>query len=387
MDFMDFNEYEITGNQVLLNLPKALILNSRQSKTPFGGCEWVKKTVEAVKYAVGRRMPVISSVGMNTWEIILWATQNYGGNGIVILPFEKNDNPHGLIDSISNDFCLNKDDFAFVFVHSGNESRSRKSWWESRDRLAFNIADYIFPVSVRRDGKWINFINSTNAQFKEIEYSYKARYEPKMKEVKANENILKDIYRCENWEWLTHWTRKFYGPWPGERSCDFYRALVASESDYPRKASDTLKKIISERLLRGSSSRIRGGTNVVAFTSLEPSDAVKLMKWRSRYVRYTFEPYGIAIHKEAALNIGIKPVRYVKGNEDTPDVDIGFVQGYDKGNWSMESEWRYIGDLDLGMFDKDDIRVIVPKTKEIQDFQSVSPFKIIALDNLEDISG
>jgi hypothetical protein len=87
------------------------------------------------------------------------------------------------------------------------------------------------------------------------------------------------------------------------------------------------------------------------------------MTWRKRYVYYNFEPYGIAIHREEAERLGIRPVIY--GNQDLydrmPESDRPFYQNIGSGNanWQPEAECRYLGDFELKEIPTSRIRLIV----------------------------
>ena len=377
MDLEEINTIQ-EGNQPVFQSRKAVILNSRQSKTPVGNDPWVRKTLEAVKSAIEKGYAIVSSVGMNTWELSLWATGEYGGNGVVLLPIEKNRNEKITIEKLTVDFELRPERFGFYFLESGIKTRSSKSWWDSRDETSISIADIVMPVSIRAKGRWSQFIESINPEI--IDDSFRISYSQKGKGKGLEFRIPDEIPRRENWDYLTHWTRRFYEPWPGEKSSDFYRAIVSSGNEYPRTASATLQKILSDRILRGSGARIRGGTPVVAFTSLEPRDAIGLMKWRSRYVRYTFEPYGIAIRKSAAVSLGMRQVEYVSNRKNAVKEDAEFIQGYSKGDWPKEAEWRFAGDLNLNLLDPSDIKILVPQTSEAERFQTYFPYEVISLE-------
>ena len=368
------------GNQSIVQSRKSVILNSRQSKTPVGNDSWVQKTLQSVRSAVERDYAIISSIGMNTWELSLWATNEYGGKGVVFLPVEKKEVEAVSVEKLINDFELVPENFAFLLIKPEIETRSSKGWWDSRDKIVFDIADMVMPVSVREKGRWSQFLES--ADLKNIDNSFRIRYSQKSKGRGLEIKIPNEITHVENWDYLTHWTRRFHEPWSGEKSSDFYRAIVSSGFEYPRTASATLKRIISEKLLRGAGTKIRKGIPVVAFTSLAPSDAVNLMRWRSRYVRYTFEPYGVAIKREAAISLGARQVEYISNRMKIHGEDSAFIQGYSKGDWPREAEWRFVGDLDLKRLDESDMKILIPHSDELDEFQSVSSNEVVSLDSL-----
>ncbi len=376
------------GNTNLFDTETAVILNSRHGKFPKGSDIWVRNTISAVKSAIGRRKTIIASIGMNTWEIVLWACGEYGGNVIVILPDNKRDDIVNNAEYFMHDFGLKLDNCAFKLVQSESRSQGKKAWWDTRDKLAVDMAYEIMPVSVRQGGRWSDVLTSRIVNAKTVNRAFQTAYNHK---AERNRMAFEMSYNgiSYNPDFITHWTRRFCCPWPGERTADYYKAIANSRDKYPRGADATLKRILSEKLLRGSSTRIKNGKIAVGFTDLPPHEAVKLMKWRRRYCRYTFEPYGIAIRKEAAIDSGIKPVTYIGKNQITEGFNPLLLQKPDeytqtcsKGEWWRESEWRFIGNLDLSRFAPADIRVIVPSNSQTRQFSDLSRCNAISLESI-----
>ncbi|MCD6217247.1 hypothetical protein J7L05_05235 [bacterium] len=396
------------GNTYLFDTETAVILNSRHGKFPKGSDIWVRNTVSAVKSAIGRRKTVIASIGMNTWEIALWACGEYGGNVIVILPDNKRYEIVNNVECFMHDYGLKLDNCAFKLVQSEGHSNGKKAWWDARDKLAIDMAYEIMPVSIRKGGRWSEVLISPIVNAKMVNREFQTAYNHKPEKTQMAfeipqsgisyisnldcSNLDCDNPDCSisyNPDFITHWTRRFCCPWPGEKSADYYKAIAYSRDKYPRGAGATLKRILSEKLLRGSSTRIKNGKIAVGFTDLPPHEAVKLMRWRKRYCRYTFEPYGIAIRKEAAIDAGIRPVTYI-GNPNSPDrirssqmtKPDEYTQTCSKGEWWRESEWRFIGNLDLSRFAPADIRVIVPSNNQIRQFSDLSKINAISLEGI-----
>jgi hypothetical protein len=169
---------------------------------------------------------------------------------------------------------------------------------------------------------------------------------------------------------------------PGETASSFYRDLLESD-EYPRSALRVLQRIVVEGCIRASQRFIRGGYAVVSLTAHDPVAATKLMRWRKRYVYYNFEPYGIAIGREAALASGIRPVVY--GDEATfaelPETDRPFFQkaGSEIADWTPEAEWRHLGGLHLNKLPKDQVRVIVFRPEEVCVISGVSDLEVVSL--------
>ena len=379
------------GNSSLLNTETGVILNSRHGKFPKGSDAWVRNTISAVKSAVSGGKTIVASVGMNTWEIVLWACGEYGGNAIIILPISRQNEIVNNAEYFMQDYGLKFDSCAFCFVKPACASRGKKAWRDARDKLAVDLGYEIMPVSIRKDSRRSKVLENSIMNGKTVNREFQIKYNHNPEKTRMVFEMSQNGISY-NWDYITHWTRRFCGPWSSEKPADYYKAITNSYDKYPRGADATLNRILSEKLLRGSSVRIKNGKHAVGFTDLPPHEAVKLMKWRKRYCRYTFEPYGIAIRKEAAIDAGIKPVTYIdktrglsplSGNFDPlsqkPDE---YTQTCSKGEWWRESEWRFIGSLDLSRFASDDIRVLIPFRRQFNDFSDVSGFEKVSLDSI-----
>ncbi len=370
----------IVGNGALLDSEMSVILNSSQSKTPVGADAWVRRTIEASRSNIISGRPIVTSIGMNTWELTLWTVGEHGGNAVVVLPEPSHGSIVDEIGRISIDFNLHPDHHAWVFFQAPKVLQSTKRWWETRDSITIELARRLIPVSVRTDGRLDGLVSGTSGRDKVLDNRFRAGYSSRSRKPLKIESP--DVCReFHNWSCVTHWTCRCYGPWPGETSADFYRDVVSSGDEYPRLAVATLLRILQERKLRGSGNHMRNGTTAVAFTECEPSEAIKLMKWRKRYVRPTFEPYGIAICKKAALCRGIRPVTYVEsGNGAQPDAP-GLLQGYGTGEWQREKEWRAIGEVDLSDFRCEDILVLVPSEPVADQVRKSTEYRVVSLES------
>jgi len=371
-----YSNFEIENSRL------AVILNSRQSKTPFGDDPWIVNSIKAVKHAAEKKYILITSTEMNTWELICWACGNINGYQIIICPVMPEEKIERVITNITNDFGLDQNKTGWLFFEV-SKAKSKKANWPVRDRLAVDIADIIIPVSIRPYGNLKKLVDKYKEKRKKIiaedfqtEYVSKKRYPGNMPE-DVSEN-LKNM----TWDYITHWTRTCYGRLPGETRGMFYLKLLSSNDYYPNRALETLKNIIIERRIRGSSTHQRDGNNVVAFSSLHPKDILSLMSWRKRYVRWNFEPYGIAIGREAAVKAGIQPVFYGKPAlyKKLSDKDKPYFQseGENGSNWREEHEWRFLGDLNLTEINPSNIKIIVVKPDEIENIKRTTEFEIIS---------
>jgi hypothetical protein len=374
------NGLKFYGNFDIDSSPKAAIFNSRQSKTPTGSDLWVVNTLRAVKSSIEKEYIVLTSLGMNTWELLIWACSEFGGKQIVIFPAVDDSEKETLINKICYDFNLDESRTGWLFFKPTAKARSSKADWPRRDKIAFKMADLIMSVSVRAEGNLDTLIR--NQKEKPIINDFHTSYKTKTSAQAFKADKIVSTIPIKGWNYITHWTRSCYGPWPAEKPGAFYKRLAISNNIYPGNALETLKNILKYGRIRGSSRHLREGTSGVAFSSLHPAKILPLMRWRKRYVRWGFEPYGIAIEREAAIRSGIQPVIYSK-----PEL-YGRLKEHDKpyfqnegesGAWRDEHEWRYIGDFDLSGVSSDNLTIITFKQDEIGQIRDVTPAMIISM--------
>jgi hypothetical protein len=87
--------------------------------------------------------------------------------------------------------------------------------------------------------------------------------------------------------------------------------------------------------------------------------------------------------------LGILPVTYVpqtSGNNQQESSDAVLrqkaVSTSKRGgriNWTVEQEWRHVGDLDLGQLPRNAICVFVPTATEAQHLAKFSPWRVVVM--------
>ncbi|MBU1318501.1 MAG: hypothetical protein KKG33_03275 [candidate division Zixibacteria bacterium] len=360
----------------------ALILNSRQSKQPTGSDAWVVNTIAAANYAACEGFGLISSVGMNTYELVTYLASKLEVPLDLIVPSSMSGSPNELLES----FDLNNSITRISAVESSG--KSSKDWWLDRDRTAIGNADLVLPVSVNPEGNLAMMIAGHARCDAVTDHTFSTPYTKSSRRLynpPDKSSIV--ISKHESWDYLTHWTRSFDGPWPNQKSFDYYDEMIASAGSYSHRALNSLKNILQTSKIFGTGERIQGGYEVVSLTERHPADAVTLMKWRARFVRWNFEPYGIAIERNFAESIGIRPVIYATPNifQNMRDCDKPYFQnkGEKSGNWEPEQEWRFHGDIDLSELPADKAKIIVRKGSEINEVRELTSCEVVALTNEE----
>ncbi|HPA45987.1 MAG TPA: hypothetical protein PLG59_04730 [bacterium] len=356
------------------------VLNSRQGKYPQRGEEWIRATCDAVRDAHASGKGIISSLGLKTWEISLWAAGKVGAPVTLVLPHSKA-NPETLLEQIAEDYQIHPKHLTALLFPAPHGPHRPKADWPERDRLVVSFADEIWPVSLRPGGNLEALVQSGG---KPVMETHRVAYHP------MEDHPIQPIEQAdlapwtfpETWPYLTHWTHSFGGPWPGEKPADYYANLAQPGTGNPCSSPATLRRILEEKLLRGSASRMPGGQRAVAFTALPPGPAMETMRYRKRFQRWNYEPYGIALDRKMLLELGARPVTYE--SEGCKDRENLFVQGQRSGraDWSVEQEWRFPGDLGLSQFGPGQAVVIVRNPQDRGDFQAISPWPVQSLTDL-----
>lgn len=371
----------VQGNRDLLNGKPAVILNSRQSKTPCGNDSWVGATSRAVTELVGSGYTIITSIELITWEIATYLVAKNDGDQIIVSPYCDNENGKIIFQKTIDEFGLDNDRTAMVFVAPEMSPGKPKATWPKRDKAAITLASILVPVSIRPGGKLESLLKTPG---KEREISTKYQIEYKKPIVRPPRYEDKSIsFNCESWDYITHWTRTHHGPWPGQTKRDFYRQLIKSESEYPNSAFNVLRNIAEEGMIRASSKRIREGLEVVGFTESTPREVLGQMRWLPKRVNWNFEPYGVAIRKKAASEIGIRPVMYGCPDDyrqlSNPDKPYFQSRGQKDVDWSIEREWRNIGDLDLSKIPPEDLTFLIWRKEEIDLMREITASEVLVL--------
>jgi len=335
-----------------------LILNSAHSKYPRGSDDWVRATVEAVRRLRSSGETMLCSTDPSPWDLATYLAGNLGMNVKLIVKSGGNEAGVREFESLLDEFALDGRRTTPLYLGSTGSART-KAVWRVRDRYAFESARVVYPISIRPGGRLEALLGEYGNRVEvrgdfRIDWKTGEHREP----YDFSESTVNPLPRGN---WLVHWTRASQGAWPGEKAWEFWHDLLARPHTYVRSALDTLVRILSERRIRGTSRRFPGKRRAVSLTSLDAGGAIALMRWRKRFVRYTFEPYGIGIRRNVLEDMGARRVRYEKPAGDVPDTERLFVQSPGtRGDWSREREWRMHGDIPLDEMNPGDFIAVVP---------------------------
>jgi hypothetical protein len=371
---------------------RTTIINSRQHRLPYADDPWLAATSTAVARAVSSNSTIISSVGMITWEWIVWNTTRLKGHQIVIIPRGKVASLQDRVRQIIDDFDLDTECTVFLMPFSPKDKPFRKSVYPERDRWATALSHCIQPLAVRPSGIMSRLLSEPKLSGI-IDPSYRlalSRSRPQTDKLKLlisksdvraiQAGLSYDISNEANSrDYLTHWTRACHGSWPGERRTDFYAALYSAGTGYPRDGLSTLRRILTEGTIHASGRMMPGGVPMTSLTATSPAELLKIIRWRPGYIRWNFEPYGISIRRRLLESLGAKEVTY--GTDDQYEkLDVSEQPFFQKNarnkDWRIEEEWRLPGDLSLQHLKNEDAIIWVLNQDQIHEIQKVSRFPV-----------
>lgn len=359
------------GDRTLLTWPTHAILNSRQGACPHGGEAWVQRTVEAAMRCARAGSVLVTGIGLPTWELGLWGGAQALGSAVIVTPVDPRwprERVDKALHAVLDDFGLMRQDCLVVPYH--DPGKAPKRLWPARDRWVLEQAGTWVPVSYRPDGFFARALRE-RAEGARIDERFLADYSPE----KARYSPAPDPEQASNtlsaldFPFAIHWTRTCRGPWPGESRDAYYTDLVASRHRYPRSALDTLRRILREGRIRGSGWRMPLQRPMVSLSAAAVEAQIERMRWRRRYARPSYEPYGIAVSLSALERLGGHAVSYGPAGQGPASLrERLFYQSVDPEgeDWSQEAEWRTNGDLDLSRLAEDEAAVLVPTREEAE---------------------
>jgi len=191
----------------------------------------------------------------------------------------------------------------------------------------------------------------------------------------------------ESWQWLTHCTRAQSDGWPDQRQIDYLDELLLNCDASDHSAFAAVQRIIATQRLVATSRMIRGDTDVVCFTAVPLRDLPQLRSFRSHLTRWDFEPYGICIRHDWLARRRCLPVRYGDDSlwnslaaEDRPLFQVRTTRSRRRSiDWSIEREWRHVGDVDLAELPTEAGLIFVPTREEAEQLATISRWPVTIL--------
>jgi hypothetical protein len=190
---------------------------------------------------------------------------------------------------------------------------------------------------------------------------------------------------AENWPFLTHSTRRREGPWPDQSQIDYLDDLILARNGADHSALAALRRILQKQRLLATAQTIRGGTPVVSFTAVPLAELDRLRVFRPHRGRWDFEPYGISIRRDWLQRNGARPVLYGDDRlwaslpaDDRPFFQRRRTQRSPDGqiDWTVEAEWRVVGDIDLSHLPPDAGLLFVPTRTHAREIAAISRWPV-----------
>lgn len=179
---------------------------------------------------------------------------------------------------------------------------------------------------------------------------------------------VSEMPACFDKQFLAHWTRRCDGPWPGQADTKWFEQLLLADPSRQRSAEHVLERIILQQRILASPAAIRGATPVVCLTAVPVDRWPEMRVYRQHRRRWDFLPFAIAMRLDWLLQKGARQVIY--GDEHDwqsllPAWRPFFqkarsLQGTTEIDWSLEKEWRVVGNIDLSELESEDGFILVP---------------------------
>lgn len=353
--------------------------NSRKSKLTSPEAQWLTVLRQALAdHAPGAATGIASSCGTTTYDLLTAFARQNDRPLCLVLPFPlqvmMSDGP------LASLLAGKKPELALT-CQSANLQCSKADRLFCRDRLLAHLADINLVLEIRAGGNLHNILrerqtsrpgglivfrpaapNQQNAgNFSLMETfpaaeTFQLRKPPNISPPVASPAAPRLSDRSlptrEYWShYLYHYTRACPGPWPGQPYRDYLLALLANEPLCGHSALETLVRMLRERRVRASNRITRGAQPVISWSARPPSEMAAMRKWNPALLRWTFEPYGIAISKKALRTLGAKPAIYGRDSvfSRLTSRDRFRYQRHEPPAcaWKHEREWRSPGDLPL----------------------------------------
>ena len=149
-------------------------------------------------------------------------------------------------------------------------------------------------------------------------------------------------------QFLVHWTRARHGPTPAQSEGEYLDELLLGQNCLANGAgsSDLLNlcRIVAGQRITGTRRLSRSRRAVVCLSEIGLSELVNRPTFQSHLARWDRLPYGVAIRRVAAQNLGARPVIY---GDDATWAGLSADQrpffqsaGGNPSRWREEKEWR-----------------------------------------------
>jgi hypothetical protein len=340
------------GDPLILDEEAACIVNSRKARRVDPNDPWIPATISLFQLASKRVRTFVSSYGTLSYGLVSTLTQRSPHSLVIVcdgvLPFmEASERVEDFLERHEDLFSPNHT--LFLSPYPPGSLPPAPARWKERDGLVVALSSQVFVAAIRKGGTMDEIVRTactrpidivvmqpekitptTSGNLRVLNHPSVARIEPISIQTQPHPaEESGDVFRgsvqpkrrdLRLREWpeqgshLIHYTRSCSCPWPGQTWGAYCKSLIDHREDAAHTGFHTLLHILEEGRIRASHRLTRGAVPVVSFTECLPRELEGIMKWRRGLIRWSFEPYGIGVAKEALLHLGVSRVIY--GDED-----------------------------------------------------------------------
>lgn len=185
-------------------------------------------------------------------------------------------------------------------------------------------------------------------------------------------------------DYVVHWTRRRKGPWPNQSENRYLDDLLFGTDAANHDRLHALLRILATNKLLATSQLTRDSRPVVCFSAVTVDQLGSLRQFRRHLGRWDFETAGIAVKRSVFEAAGGRKAIY--GDEadwsSLPASDRPFFQKRQSGtiDWSVEQEWRVVGDFDLARIGTDDAFVFVDNDDDARQVAELCNWAVVTID-------
>ncbi len=385
--------------QVLFGLPGearqpvwAAFFNSRKGKRLHPQDEWLiafRQTLPRLALQAGG---VASSLGTTFYDLVTACAQGLDLSLLLVVPAAIEKIVNGAVSPL---LAADRRQQWLLTCHSRAMACSKATRMVCRDRLLACLADLHYILEIRAGGNLQTVLREQQQTRPRPQWIYSPKHTSAHNA--GNLQLLKEfpewtrVFEIAHgsgaaaskdtappfspsgtpqlaalaWQdYLYHYTRACPGPWPGQSYRDYLYRLFNNDPFSAHTALDTLIRILYEGRIRSSCNLVRGDRPVVSWSARPPLELQKLRKWNPALIRWTFEPYGLAVHRRLLRRRGAQPAIYTTPENYSrlpPDQRFRFQRHQPpRCSWKVEREWRLPGDFALESVTPTDGFIFVP---------------------------
>jgi hypothetical protein len=395
------------------DLPLLAVFNSRKPRLVSPDSNWLRALRFFFRSLDPREIALAGSTGTLTYDLACAHALRSGLRQLLVAPFPLLKADRELLKIYGENARTIPVFSCMLEEHSGVLTCSKRQALICRDRILGALANFHLVLEIRSRGNLLaaleeiqaksprpQFVfepeetNSSNTgnrtlltKFSEHAHGFKLPRTQDLPAAKpqtqcpANENSPRfskgrplGFYHSSQhddiaWSnYLFHYTRACAGPWPGQSYHQYLLDLLDGHPLSGHSALETLIRIMQEGHIRACSRMVRGQAEVISWSSHPPQELFVMRKWNRALVRWTVEPYGVAVRRDILRSLGAKPAIY--GSEqvysrlvESERYRFQLSCSARSASWRHEREWRLRGSLTLGKI-KSDKGFVFVQTKE-----------------------